>query len=266
MKKRTILTMVMVGMLPLLLGACVVMTTRRAKSAPSLEVTQQVSGEAIQTTDVSQIENIDLSPAVAEGVQQDIVETTGDTEGLPYWAIQPAHSELFFNGYALDGTFQEPRIYVYSVHELIDLNPAAAEQVDALKALLADPAATSDTGLPMLPLMNASQMFQAQAQTLDFEGGSGIRYLTQMGQGLAPLNNNEMFYTFQGLTDDGSTYVAAILPVSNPMLDTGEAAGANADLENQINNTGRALDEAGADSFTPSLSLLDSMIASIQVR
>jgi hypothetical protein len=87
-----------------------------------------------------------------------------------------------------------------------------------------------------------------------------------MGQGLAHLNNTEMFYTFQGLTDDGSTYVAAILPVSNPMLDTGEAAGANADLENQINNTGRALDEAGADSFTPSLSLLDSMLSSIQVH
>jgi len=266
MKKRTILALVLMGMLPLLFGACATMTARRAKSAPSLEVTRQVLGDAEQATDVAQIDTLDLPPSVAESTQQDIIETTGDTEGLPYWAIQPAHSELFFNGYALDGTFQEPRIYVYSVDALINLNPAAAEQVDALKAVLADPATTPDSGLPMLPLMNASQMFQAQVQTLDFDGGSGIRYLTQMGQGLAPLNNNEMFYTFQGLTDDGSVYVAAILPVSNPVLDTGEAAGANANLENQISNTGRALDEAGADSFTPSLSLLDSMVSSIQVR
>lgn len=44
--------------------------------------------------------------------------------------------------------------------------------------------------------------------------GGGIRYLTQFGQAAGLITNPELFYTFQGLTDDGAYYVAAVFPVA----------------------------------------------------
>jgi hypothetical protein len=227
---------------------------------------QDASNEATQLDDIAHINNIELTQSIANSIQEDIVETTGNQEGLPYWAIQPAHTEVYFNDYALTDTFHDARIYLYSVDKLTESNPAAAEQIDALQTMLENPTTEADGTLPMLPLINATQMMQAHLEQLDFANGSGIRYLTQMGQAPAPINNKELFYTFQGLTDDGSIYVAAILPVSNPLLDAATSTGSDTNLVAQIADTARVLNQATEDSFTPSLSQLDAMIASIDVH
>jgi hypothetical protein len=94
---------------------------------------------------------------------------------------------------------------------------------------------------------------------------------THYAQAYVPVNNHELFYTFQGLTDDGSAYVAAILPVSHPALPSNQMAYEGnldtlaqnfdtyiADIEEQFN-------VQDAPSFTPNLSLLDAMIQSLEV-
>ncbi|MEO8354588.1 MAG: hypothetical protein ABI621_01610 [Chloroflexota bacterium] len=40
-------------------------------------------------------------------------------------------------------------------------------------------------------------------QVINFQNGRGIRFLTQYAQYPAPINNHELFYHFQGLTNDG---------------------------------------------------------------
>ena len=257
MKKQRILILISVGLVALVLSAC---------SVFSSSDDQATANEAESINEIAHLDTIDLPHSVADSFQEDVVETTGNEEGLPYWAIQPAHTEVYFKNYILKGTFHEPRIYLYSVDTLTESNPAAAEQIDALKASLANPTAESDTPLPMLPLMNASQMMQAQVEQLTFVNGSGIRYLTQMGQAPAPIDNENLFYTFQGLTDDGLIYVAAILPVSNTLLDAAASTESDADIAAQIADTANALDKATADSYTPSLAQLDTMIASIEVH
>lgn len=263
MKKQRILILIAIGLVALALSACSVFSSSDDQSDND---DQAASNEAVAINGIAHLDTIDLPQSVADSFQADVVETTGDQEGLPYWAIQPAHTEVYFRNYTLSGTFHEPRIYLYSVDTLTESNPAAAEQIDALKASLANPTVESDTALPMLPLMNASQMMQAQVEQLTFVNGSGIRYLTQMGQAPAPIDNENLFYTFQGLTDDGSIYVAAILPVSNPLLDAAASTESDADIAAQIADTANALDQATADSYTPSLAQLDAMIASIEVH
>ena len=63
-----------------------------------------------------------------------------------------------------------------------------------------------------LPLMNAVQQMHTRVEYVQFKGGEGVSYLAQYAQGPVPVNNGELFYTFQGLTDDGEFYVSAILP------------------------------------------------------
>ena len=252
MNRRQTIVLITIGLVAGLLAVPMMFSNGRP-------VVNSMSGDALK---------IDVPQSIAERVLEDAVETTGNQEGLPYWAIQPAHTEVYLSGYVLSDVFQEPRIYLYPVESLTEANPAAGEQVETLRALLADPTAVEHDGaLPMLPLMNASQMMQAQVQWLDFGNGAGIRYLTQVGQEAAQINNKDLFYTFQGFTDDGSIYVAAILPVTNAMLDAAAApVDANADNSAHITNTTIALDQATVDSFAPSLDQLDAMIASIEVH
>jgi hypothetical protein len=124
--------------------------------------------------------------------------------------------------------------------------------------------------MPYLPLINAAQMTHAQVQFLDFKSGKGVRYLTQFAQGMVTVANNELVYTFQGLTSDGKFYIAAVLPVTNPELPAvskvNEELVLSGGYKDYITKTGAMLDEQPAATFTPDLSKLDAMIGSIEVK
>ena len=55
----------------------------------------------------------------------------------------------------------------------------------------------------------------SQVQYLDFKNGTGVRYLTQFDQGILPINNYELVYTYQGLTSDGKI-LCRRRPAGNP--------------------------------------------------
>ena len=104
----------------------------------------------------------------------------------------------------------KPQIFIYPVQEM-----SAYENVGNIAADLEALLQSQQPGriLPYLPLYNAGQVMHAQVKFLDFQSGSGVRYLTQFDQALLPINNDELLYTYQGLTSDGRFYVAAVLPV-----------------------------------------------------
>ncbi len=196
---------------------------------------------------------------------------SSDMEGVPPWEVVPEHKLFSFSGYVLPDTFHEPRIMVYPVGEYEALNPAVRETVIRLKQLLVEKPAVADY-IPFLPMFNASQMIRTQIVYLDFHGGSGVRFLTQYTQAYVQVNSTELFYTFQGLTDDGNYYVAAILPVSNPILpaDGSEIPGGDieafaSDFENYTRDIEQQLNSQPPDNFTPHLAPLDDMIRSLQV-
>ncbi|MBE2223295.1 MAG: hypothetical protein IAF02_17275 [Anaerolineae bacterium] len=174
----------------------------------------------------------------------------------------------------------EGQLHIYPAAELnaevqpivAALQQLLAEQPDLTAYAVTNPeTAVDQTGLTMLPPSNAQQLFRAQAQYISFAEGSGVRYLTQLNQGPVPANNQELFYTFQGLTADGSTYVAAYFPVTLPDLPASgqvsdEAYAAMlADWQGYLTETLDLLNEQPPDAFTPSLAELDALINSLSV-
>lgn len=190
----------------------------------------------------------------------------------------PAHVRFNFNGYVPGETFHEPRIYVYPVGEFEASSAGAADIIARQRQFLADRPEIApgegfgSIGIPFLPLFNAGQMMRAHVAYLDFQNGTGVRFLTQYAQAFVPINNEELFYTFQGLTDDGNFYVAAVLPVSNPILPADGLAVPGGDyeafantFETYIGDIEQQLDAQDPSSFTPDLLLLDAMIESLEV-
>jgi hypothetical protein len=215
--------------------------------------------------------NYDLS--VAQQITATTLPAQNPGPDAPYWAIVPAYDEINFVGYPSKNTYHRPRIEVYSVAEFAAINPAAKDQIDQLKQLLGDAPGTPDR-IPLIPIFNAAQVFRSQVKYLNFQSGQGVRFVTQYDQAIIPVNNQEVFYTFQGLTSDGRYYIAAILPVATSALpdtdqmsqeqmqtlSTGEAFAA---YLGQVVQTLNSLPPA---DFTPNLDALDAMILSLRLE
>ncbi|TFG73597.1 MAG: hypothetical protein E4H27_00495 [Anaerolineales bacterium] len=117
-------------------------------------------------------------------------------------------------------------------------------------------------------------------QTISFQNGGGVRFLSECAQYAAPVNNYDLFYHFQGVTRDGAYYIIAIFPISAPVLaETSDAAavlpsggiafpditGPNADLQGYYSAITKLLNGTSADSFTPTINQLDVLIESMQI-
>ncbi|MBI4731577.1 MAG: hypothetical protein HY781_05520 [Chloroflexi bacterium] len=194
--------------------------------------------------------------------------------------IYPEHTELTLHGYLLADKFFVPHISVYPVAGYTALLPDVIPgRVAELQAMIGGGSippfvASFSTALPFLPTFNAAQVFYAQEQILPFMSGSGIRFMTEYAQYFAPVNNHDLFYTYQGLTSDGLYWVSAILPINHPILP------ANADnppggvtweefsnnYEPYITDMVFQLNTQPPDSYIPTLIALDALVASITIH
>jgi hypothetical protein len=210
--------------------------------------------------------------AVAQAVTIGTVAAQPARVGDPWWVGAPQYRHLTLQGYPITNHSHQPEIFIYPANELSSANENMGKVATDLHALLQTQQAGDS--LPMLPLINAKQALQSQVQYIDFEAGNGIRFLTQLNQGLVPINNHELIYTFQALTSDGKYYVAATLPVSNSELPDGsepsedfikgltETPGFYADY---ISTTVSLLNQQPDGSFTPDLQQLDALVRSITI-
>jgi hypothetical protein len=206
---------------------------------------------------------------VAQNVTVETVTAQPGTPGGPYWEAAPQYRLLTLEGYPVTSHLRKPQIIFYSVEDL----PIANENMDKIATDLQALLQAKQTGvqLPFLPLFSESQAMHAQLQFLDFKNGNGMRFLTQLTQGITPINNYELFYTFQGLTSDGKYYISAILPVTNPELPTdsnisGDMANALNDYRTYLSNTITLLNERPSVVYTPDLDKLDALIRSIESK
>lgn len=178
----------------------------------------------------------------------------------------------FDNRTAQVRVFQTADFAGYAVGDYRDFPAQWAGLQDLLNAGVdpaqcAVPLAEPDAGLPMLPWIYAEQVFCAQPQEVAFGGGRGVRYLTFYAQDESPALEHQVFYTFQGLSDDGRFYVAAFFPAATGVFPTELPAGQTfpdpdylATLTEQV----RLLNGQPGESMTPQLAVLDEMIASLR--
>ncbi len=181
--------------------------------------------------------------------------------------VAPQYTKLTISGYPLSGMFFEAHIMVFPIQRYTELMPDAIPgRVSSLQALTAG-GAIGD-GLPFLPLFNAAQMFHAQYRVVPFQNGNGIRYLTEFAQYFAPINNHDIFYTYQGLSNDGLYWVTAIFPINNAILPPNSdnpPAGIENNYDSYTSGIADQLNAQTADSFTPTLTLLDALVGSITI-
>ncbi|HSM25096.1 MAG TPA: hypothetical protein VK856_09560, partial [Anaerolineaceae bacterium] len=187
----------------------------------------------------------------------------------PYWEILPEHQAFTMEGYKISEHLLNAQIFIYPVAELGLYNANAAQAAEDLENLL-DDQAVGET-LPFLPLFNAAQVMHAQVEFLDFQNGKGVRFLTQFDQAPIPINNYELIYTFQGLTNDGKYYIAAIFPVTHPDLPENNRVGIDQEFvpeqfAAEMAESVEKLDKLPMSSFSPDLNQLDTLIQSIEIK
>jgi hypothetical protein len=114
-------------------------------------------------------------------------------------------------------------------------------------------------------------MMHPHIQYLDFKNGQGVRYLTEYSNGISPISNSGLIYTYQGITSDGRYYVAAVLPVNHPSLPADSTVTGSEPPTFQSNyqqyklDTAQSLNVQAPATFAPDLTLLDAIMSSLKI-
>jgi len=261
----------------LLLAVAVGLATLVA-CTPAADSTNTALGQEMQQA-AYETASLRYPPNIARDVTTAVIPAnSGDPDG-PGWDTHAAFLQFLFEGYQPElGYFQAavqpvPQVAIYDAQEYASLSWVAAMEIERLKTLLAERPFPINDAIPFLPLLNAAQDLQAQVAYLDFEGGSGVRFITHYGQEPRPYVNDELLYTFQGLSADGRYYVSATFPINAAILpDSFTDSPAADDYETFSRNiatyqaeTTKALNQLTSSDFTPDLTLLDGIMQSLTI-
>lgn len=224
---------------------------------------------------------LEIPSSVATGASGIEIAPLTDEEAA-YWEKTPGHLQVSLTDYyVLQGKFHKPQIYVYPAIEYATLVPGAFESMHRLRNIISGVVPMTPDQLPAVPFFNAAQVFASNIQLVSFQNGSGVRFLTEYAQYFASVNNHDLFYHFQGFSDDGNYYIVAIFPITAPMLAETSDAGAavpaggiafpnlddpNADFQSYYASVTDLLNATSPESFSPSISQLDALIQSIWVN
>lgn len=152
-----------------------------------------------------------------------------------------------------------------------------SQELQALQTLLADrpdlspfveaTVASQENSLPFIPVFPSSQILRAYANYVDTGTVSGISYITLFRLDVAPVLGHELLYTFQGVSNDGSTYVSAVFWITTDLFPSElpedfDYEAFSAGYEEHIAEAVATLNNASPDDFAPSLTMLDSIIGS----
>ncbi len=215
-----------------------------------------------------------LDPSLGDGYECTTVPESSSPDRPTYYPfIYPTHTEVTIQNYPLTQTQFPPQIWIYPVAEFSEQLPEVIPLLVAdLKSIISD-GTISGKRMPFLPAVLEQQTFFAHEKNISFTGGQGIRFITEYSEGPNPITNQNIIYTFQGLSDDGMYWVAVTLPISHPTLpDEYSTLPEGYTQESLImdnaaytNDVGGRLSTVAPDSFTPDLSILDDLIMSITI-
>lgn len=207
-------------------------------------------------------------PGLGDGTENELVpQSTG-------YAVWPQHIKISLVDYPLQAqeSAYTPQILVFPADVYRHVDQCAEAQVRGLETILKTqtislpeplPCTFNPDTLPFLPDQKAAQVFHAAEKILPFQNGTGLRYITLYSQAAFPaVDNQYLFYTFQGLTGDGKYYVSVTLPVHLAALD-GMATPQNADESSNSIQTARDLLNQQEPALQPSLESLDALVQSI---
>ncbi len=198
-----------------------------------------------------------------------------------------SHRKVVFENYPLTGTNWPAQIDVFRIagyagNYYEDTDAAQlGDQVIMLQYLLLNQKLPVGAHYPFVPITGQIELTGARGNILDFENGKGIFYLAQFGEEYVSINNSDLIYTYQGLTDDGLYWVTAIFPINYPNFPVSAIdptvlhpdenlphfsfSGREEDWWPYIFKVNEELNSAPDEVFTPSLHCLETMVRSLKV-
>lgn len=186
----------------------------------------------------------------------------------------PQHIRFTFNDTPTQDFFdpRQPQVYVFPVQGLKPLDPMISQGVDELQQLVSTQPVSVTQPIFVFPLIPASQVIRSQVKYLDFQNGKGVRFVTYYAQDVSPITSDRIFYTFQGLTSDGKSYVSVFWTLGTPALpnDVNVTLAAKdydafaKQYDTYLANTITLLDSLPEGGFEPNLMLLDNLVRSIR--
>lgn len=180
--------------------------------------------------------------------------------------LSPPATSFRLDGYADEAAAFPATLKVYKVGEG---GPDLTDAVAALRKILADEPPAPKVPMPATP---ASRIFMAHVKYIKAGGYGGVRFVTQLAQDVQPINNASLVYAFEGLTDDGTRWIQARLPIDahsaavlpGPNVDDYAAFAERFDAY-LVETTKTVEDLADAD-FAPTLADLDALVGGILFR
>lgn len=203
--------------------------------------------------------------------------TVDPNSGTPLLSA-PEYTEFTFQDGTTTDIYQQPTIQVYPVADFEKVNQEAPKRIASLKALLQKKSTKPSGEIPVLPVVMAAQVFDSNIAYMDFDGGSGVRFLTMYAQGIMPITSEDLRYIFQGLTTDGKYLISVTFPLSASVLadkQENDAAFNAIDMSGQsagdqyqkyLQDTVTKLNGADSTVFTPNLGDLDVLIQALSVK
>jgi hypothetical protein len=228
-----------------------------------------------------------MEPAPAPAIAPDPASVILDTQGIfsdyqaelvepgdfdPGRAGLPEHTQVTF------GDDSGPILYIVPVgqyEKMWDANemPLVSSSLAKLEDLLMQkPSPFNTCCMPVLPVESAAGRndLAAQGAYLPIKMGEGLRFVGRFRQDAGPVAKDQFYYVFQGLSSDGRYFISLFYPVSSTTLPDvsqipqQEFDQAVQDPEAYLAQKAEELNALGPDAWSPSLTALDALIASLQ--
>jgi len=202
----------------------------------------------------------DIPAEFKSGVSTSVIQLT--EANAPFILPYPQHARILFTGYTNgreDMLADGIRVF-------------RAEDVDALEAgILGELEAVlegqSDHRIDFPRLPGAGSVIDTQIRLQAFQNGDGYRYLILKSFDASSLNNTQVTFLYQGLTLDQKFFVSVVATVNVPFLQeyVNQSLTTPEQFETYFQTINERVNTADANSFEPSLSLLDELISSIVI-
>jgi len=277
------LTMIMLVFLPVLFACTGIQTATPPVSQPSLEtvvaatfqaLTAQAPSPTLNNGQLITFNNVSFT--IPNGLSLTVSPVISTDTEYPFIYPQeepmPSHMRFEIGNYPITSYPEHSNeILVFNAQKYAAYSANLQETVSAL--------ITGQDAIAPFPESLVDGYFFAQAAPIRFQNGHGVRYLEEVLTGIAPINNQELFYYFQGITDDGMYFISARLHISASFL----VADSNPnsitppdgipfiwdstkfDLAKYYQDIEEKLNSSLPDAYSPSLNLLDALINSILV-
>lgn len=258
-------------------------------------VTQEAANNPAQPSGIAvnfQGANVSVSFAIPEGVasgaQSEIVPRADATDDMPYWIAAPEYLKITLAQNLTFASNFEGTLAILPAEEFMQMSENANEKINTLKSQLAN---GDPKGIKVLPPFNAGLTLDARNEIFDFQNGKGIRSIQEYHQYAAPVTNDYLIYSYQGITSDGKYYVSFVAPIRAPFLiDEGYNPDPNSttptplppadgfsypaassvsggpEYDQYITAIADKFAQTSPEQFTPSLDALDSLVRSILIQ